>query len=161
MGTDGCHMTSETSTRKEKTLGVLTQKQDAFARAYIETGNASEAYRRSYEAGNMKPESIHVAACKLLADPKVTIRLEELREEAKNAHIVTVGDILRELEEARVIAMGGEKPQASAMVAATMGKAKVLGLIIDKAEVKDVTPKSIEQIDAELAALKAKANGSQ
>lgn len=38
---------------------ALTQKQEAFALAYFETGNASEAYRRAYNAENMKPESIN------------------------------------------------------------------------------------------------------
>ena len=32
----------------------LTIKQEAFARAYVETGNASEAYRRAYNAENMQ-----------------------------------------------------------------------------------------------------------
>lgn len=35
-----------------------TIKQDAFAMAYIETGNASEAYRRTYDAGNMAPHTL-------------------------------------------------------------------------------------------------------
>ncbi|TIS17849.1 MAG: hypothetical protein E5X10_01890, partial [Mesorhizobium sp.] len=29
----------------------LTQKQEAFCLAYVETGNASEAYRRSCDVG--------------------------------------------------------------------------------------------------------------
>ena len=33
----------------------LTPKQEAFCLAYMETGNASEAYRRAYDADNMKP----------------------------------------------------------------------------------------------------------
>lgn len=114
---------------------ALTPKQEAFAQAYIETGNASEAYRRSYDAGKMKAEAIHVAACELLAHPKVSVRVNELKEVALKRHSVTVDDIIRELEEARILAMTGEKPQTAAMVAATMGKAKVLGLITDKQEV--------------------------
>ena len=54
---------------KEKEL-KLTIKQEAFARAYVETGNASEAYRRAYNAENMKQESIAVRACELLAHIK-------------------------------------------------------------------------------------------
>lgn len=46
---------------KEKEL-KLTIKQEAFARAYVETGNASEAYRRAYDAARMKPEVIAVKA---------------------------------------------------------------------------------------------------
>ena len=35
----------------------LTPKQEAFVLAYIETGNASEAYRRAYNAENMSERS--------------------------------------------------------------------------------------------------------
>lgn len=106
----------------------LTPKQEAFARAYVETGNASEAYRRAYDAENMKREGIAVEACKLLDNPKVARMVEMLKEDALQRHRVTVDDLLRELEEARIAAYQQEKPQASAMVAASMGKAKLLGL---------------------------------
>ena len=108
--------------------GKLTPKQEAFAQAYIETGNASEAYRRAYSAGQMKPETIAVEASKLLSSPKVSIRVIELQDQALKRHEVTVDSLIRELEEARVMASTGERPQASAMVAATMGKAKILGM---------------------------------
>jgi len=62
-------------------MASLTQKQEAFCLAYVETGNASEAYRRSYNAENSKPESINVNASKMLADAKVAQRVEELRSE--------------------------------------------------------------------------------
>ena len=57
----------------------LTPKEDAFCLAYIETGNASEAYRRAYSAKKMKPATIHVRASELLDNGKVTVRLAELR----------------------------------------------------------------------------------
>jgi phage terminase small subunit len=134
---------------------ALTPKQEAFAQAYVETSNASEAYRRSYNAENMKPESIHVNACKLLGDAKVALRVEELREELRQKHRVTVDDILRELEEARTMAMTGERPQTAAMVAATMGKAKVLGLITDKAEVTGANGQPVQH-SLEVKFVKAK-----
>ena len=43
--------------------------------AYIETGNASEAYRRTYDAaGNMAPQSIEVEASPLLQHPGVALQ---------------------------------------------------------------------------------------
>ena len=65
---------------KEKEL-KLTIKQEAFARAYVETGNASEAYRRSYNAENMKQESIAVNASKTLARANVSLMVSEMRKE--------------------------------------------------------------------------------
>ena len=112
----------------------LTPKQEAFALAYVETGNASEAYRRSYNAEKMKPSVIAVKASELLAHGNVSVRVKELQSAALDEHKITMSDILRELEEARVVALQQEKPQAAAMVAASMGKAKLLGLLTDKTE---------------------------
>lgn len=113
---------------------ALTPKQEAFALAYVETGNASEAYRRSYSAAKMKPASVAVNASKLLADAKVALRVQALQAKAVERHEITVDDLIRELEEARTAASNQEKPQAAAMVAATLGKAKLLGLLTDKTE---------------------------
>ena len=104
----------------------LTPKQEAFAQAYVESGNASEAYRRSYNAEKMTNETINVAACKLLANDKVAIRVKQLQEKAAKRHDITVDDLIRELEEARKLAMQTEK--AGPAVTATMGKAKLLGM---------------------------------
>ena len=106
----------------------LTQKQENFCLAYIETGNASEAYRRAYSAENMKAETIHVKACELLAHDKVSVRLSEMRSVIAKRNQITVDDLIRELEEARIAALTAETPQSSAATAATMGKAKLLGL---------------------------------
>lgn len=110
---------------------ALTPKQEAFALAYIETGNASEAYRRNYNT-KAKPERIHVDACKLLASPKVAQRVAQLREDAVKRSQITVDDLIRELEEARDGALNARTPQNAAAVAATMGKAKLLGFLTDK-----------------------------
>ena len=65
--------------------------------------------------------------------PQIQARLAELREATAKRHEVTVDTIVLELEEAR--AVGAEQKQGSAMTAASMGKAKVSGLLIDR--VKD------------------------
>ena len=106
----------------------LTAKQEAFCLAYIETNNASEAYRRAYDSNKMKPESVNESASRLLADVKITARLAELREPIMQRHNVTVDSLVLELEEARQAALSAETPQSSAAVAATMGKAKLCGL---------------------------------
>jgi hypothetical protein len=111
----------------------MTPKQEAFARAYVETGNASEAYRQSYDAENMGDNTIHVHASKLLRHDKVRIRIEELQERAAKKHDVTIDSLLAELEEARKIAIANPR-SVSAAVSASMGKAKLAGLIVDKAE---------------------------
>lgn len=75
----------------------LTPKQERFCLAYLETGNASEAYRRAYNASKMKPNSINVNASKLLADAKVTLRLKELNESAVSSAVMTRKEALERL----------------------------------------------------------------
>ncbi|WP_286293649.1 terminase small subunit [Methylomarinovum tepidoasis] len=58
----------------------LTPKQERFCLEYVKTGNASEAYRCAYDADRMKPEAVHVAACRLLEKAKVALRIDELRQ---------------------------------------------------------------------------------
>lgn len=113
---------------------MLTPKQEAFCLRYIECGNASEAYRHAYDASCMKPESVHRKAKELLDNGKIAARLDELRAEHAKRHSVTVESLLRELEEARVAALAAETVQASAATAATMGKAKLAGLLTDRVD---------------------------
>jgi phage terminase small subunit len=112
----------------------LTPKQEKFCKKYIETGNASEAYRLAYDAKNMKPTSIEVEASRMLDNPIVTLRVKELQQMAVEKHLVTVESITAELDEAKELAR--QEKQASAMTGAIMGKAKLHGLITDKQETK-------------------------
>ena len=116
----------------------LTPKQESFCQLYIELGNASEAYRQSYDADSMNENTVHVKASELLSNGKVSVRIEQIRSEHKKRHNITIDTLLLELEEARQAALSPmlEKPQTAAAVSATMGKAKLLGL--DK-KIIDVT----------------------
>jgi phage terminase small subunit len=77
-------MTSAHKSGKARKKGgaKLTTKQEKFARAYVEAGNACEAYRRAYDASRMKPESINRKAQELLSHGMVTARIEELQSKA-------------------------------------------------------------------------------
>jgi phage terminase small subunit len=107
-------------------MADATIKQEKFAIKFVELGNASEAYRQSYDAENMTNESIAVAASRLLDNAKVALIVEKLREKALQRHMVTVDSITDELEEARNLASSVSQP--SAMISASMGKAKLHGL---------------------------------
>lgn len=106
----------------------LTEKQEKFCLAFVETSNKSEAYRMAYDCSKMKPESVWRKAVEVFDNVNVAARIKQLQDEAAARNRVTVDDLLRELEEARIIAMAAETPQSSAAVAATMGKAKLLGM---------------------------------
>ena len=113
---------------------ALTPKQEKFAQEYVALGNASEAYRRSY---NVKPttkdKSVHENASRLLNDVMVSSRVQQIKASIVQRHELTIDDILDELEEARE--MGKITQQSSSMVSASMGKAKLLGLIVDRKEI--------------------------
>lgn len=108
----------------------LTPKQESFCQLYIELGNASEAYRQSYDADSMQSDTVNRRAKELLDNGKIGARLDQIRKEHAMRHNITVDTLLIELEEARKTALSPEleKPQVSAAVSATMGKAKLLGL---------------------------------
>lgn len=127
-------------------MADLTAKQEAFARSYVETGNASEAYRQAYNVGvNTKTETVNKRASELLANGEVTGRVAELQSQATERTMVTVESLTLELEEARMKAMADEKG-ASAAVSAVMGKAKLHGLLVEKAEHSGPGGKPIETI---------------
>ncbi|RWF71878.1 terminase small subunit [Mesorhizobium sp.] len=118
-------------------MSDLTPKQEAFALAFIETGNASEAYRRTHDVGeDTKPESIWASASRCLADVKVQSRVKELQAEARDLMMISVGTLTDRLESARLHAMADPKG-ASAAVSATMGMAKLHGLLVDKVAATD------------------------
>lgn len=75
----------------------LTIKQEKFCNYYIETGNASEAYRRAYNCENMSEKAIWENASKLLNNTKVAPRVKELQDELKDISDITKERLMREL----------------------------------------------------------------
>ena len=79
----------------------LTPKQEAFAMAYVESGNASKAYKAVYNVNdNTSDNSISVEASKLRNNPKITLRILELQELAQVRHSITIHTLTDELEKA-------------------------------------------------------------
>lgn len=66
----------------------LTAKQTAFADKVAEGVTLAEAYRHAYDAGGMAASSIHVEACKLMADPRIAQRVNAqlAARQAKTSH---------------------------------------------------------------------------
>jgi phage terminase small subunit len=81
-----------------------------------------------------KGAAARVNASRLLTDANVAARVGELKDRAAEKAVVTAADIAQQLDEDRDFAR--TLKQASAAVSASMGKAKVLGLIVDRANVE-------------------------
>lgn len=76
----------------------LTIKQEKFCNKQIECGNASEAYRYAYDAFKMKDTTVNRCAKELLDNPKITARLNELRERLQEKTDITKEQLLKELQ---------------------------------------------------------------
>lgn len=112
----------------------MTPKQHEFVKIYLETGNASQAYRRAYNAENMKVSAIYANASKLLKNTQIALRLKALQHRAQARTDITVETLTQKLDRALEKAMA-EPKGASAAVSAIMAIGKLHGLIVDKKEV--------------------------
>jgi len=75
---------------KKSTMKKLTPKQEHFCQVYIETGNASEAYRTAYNVKDKTTmESINTSASVLMSDPKISSRVKELEVMTAKKHEIT------------------------------------------------------------------------
>ena len=110
----------------------LTAKKEAFCLAYIETNNASEAYRRAYDASKMKDGTVHQTASRLLADVDVTARLEQLRAPVRDRAQITLESHLERLNHLSLMAEQAE--QYGAAIKAEESRGKVSGLYVEKIE---------------------------
>lgn len=68
---------------------ALTPKQEAFCLAYLETGNASEAYRQAYKPKAMSDKSVNEKGSQMLAMVKIRSRLDELTAKATSDAVMT------------------------------------------------------------------------
>lgn len=75
---------------------VLTPKQQRFCEAYILTGNASEAYRRSYEASRMAAKTITEKASRLLTQDNIAAMVEELQGRLRAKFELSAERVIRE-----------------------------------------------------------------
>lgn len=86
-------------------VSKLTEKQKAFCDYYLESGNATEAYKR---AGYKNYKSAGVEASKTLKNPKVSQYIDERLKQIESARIAKPEEILQYLTS---VMRGEEKDQ--------------------------------------------------
>ena len=96
-----------------------------------EIAKAKTATAAMAAAGYSHPRN----STRLTKNDEIRRRIDELKERGAARAEVSVASVLDELEEARQLAL--KRGQVSAAVQASMGKARILGLIIDRREVGD------------------------
>lgn len=118
---------------KAKTLTPKQQRYDRFVSEMLVDGNVT---RSAKEAGYSE-KTAYSQGHRLLKNVEIANAIKAGQKDIAKRNELTIDDIIKELEEARTAALTAESPQSSAAVAATMGKAKVLGMLVDKSEVKN------------------------
>src|SRR6516162_9793428 len=106
---------------------LINSRHEKFAQELAAGLSAAEAYERAGYQPN------YGNCIRLKGNERIIARVLELQHRGAVRAEVTVASLVQELDEARIEAL--RLGQASAAVAATMGKAKITGQIIDRAEV--------------------------
>lgn len=111
---------------------MLTTKQEAFCLAYIESGNATDAYGKAGYSSRMSSKSINEAVSRMLKKPKIVARIEGIRLEAAEAAKMTLAGHLDELKRLRDLA--ANEGRFSAAVTAEVSRGKASGFYTEKLE---------------------------
>lgn len=119
----------------------LTSKQERFCQNIIKGMNQSAAYRDAYDTKKMKEATINSEACRLVSDPNISARLEELREKVEAEVVYTVKDSFANLQKAQSLSLarknaltGTPNPDVKNFLTAEDLKMKLFGLVVDKSE---------------------------
>lgn len=91
----------------------LTAKQEAFAQAIASGMTQADAYRSAFNVKpNTKPQSIWDSASKVIANPEVAHRVNELKERLASKSLWSREMSVKALVKAFQIAEKGQNPQA-------------------------------------------------
>ncbi len=132
------------------TNGGLTIKQQRFVRAYLKTGNASEAYRQAYDCNGSADTTINRNAHALLQNDKIAARVEQLEQEAAEVARLDKSMVLAGLLQTARNAEKWEQAGPAARCWELLGKAVGGGMFTDRHQVgQDVLTR--EQIIEQLA----------
>ena len=74
---------------------MLTPKQEKFVQGIIEGKSQADAYRSAYSAKNMSDNAIYREASLLMSSPKITQRLNELRNDMMTPAIMSAQERLK------------------------------------------------------------------
>jgi len=111
---------------------ALTQKQESFCLVYIETGNATESYRRAFKPPTASEATINRKAKGLMDTDKIQARIEELRKPVRDKAQITLETHLIDLKRLRDLAETDGK--YSAAVTAEVSRGRASGLYVEKIE---------------------------
>ena len=147
----------------------LTDKQEEFAQGVMAGMNYTAAYRAAYNASGMGDATVWAMACKLAADHKVTIRLEQLRaqkEAERRMQALSLSDFVidgwKQLAQSKIVHHeldddGNPVVRVEEIPPAVRTRnleliGKHLGMFVERVETTDMTDRSAEEIEAQIKA---------
>ena len=76
---------------------ALTKKQEMFCQEVVKQDTYSAAYRIAYDCSKWNDESVNVEASKAMADPKIILRVNELKKKVEEKALYTIEEsVLRD-----------------------------------------------------------------
>ena len=128
-------------------MTTITSQQELFAQTIASGENQSDAYRRAYKVkATTKPTSVNVAAAKLMADPNIRQRVEELKKPIIEAVGLTLESHLARL--AHLSKKAEEAENYGPAVTAETNRGKAAGLYTDKVAVTGAVSIIASALDA-------------
>jgi phage terminase small subunit len=121
----------------------LTPKQERFAQLVAEGVNLSDAYRQAYDATKTKPETVNREAKAVMDNPKISTRVNELREPIIQKTQITLEKHLNDLMMLRNMAVKDGK--IAAAIAAEVARGKAAGVHVEKTHVTLDMPSLVVQ----------------
>jgi phage terminase small subunit len=107
---------------------------EKFASGLVAGLTQSAAYKGAYGQKTNYSVNVRSEASKLFKQPEVRLRIVELQNEVAKAAGITAQDLVKETDAIYKLAMRTRQPGAA--VAAIGLKGKLLGLVIDRAEIE-------------------------
>lgn len=112
---------------------ALTPKQERFAQLVAEGKTQADAYRGAFDTKpTTKPETIQNSAYKLMADPVISARVDELRKPIIESVGITLESHLKDLMTLRNLAV--KNNQINAAISAEIARGKAAGVSTDRVE---------------------------
>ena len=132
----------------ERKTAILTPKQHAFCVAYMESNNASDAYRKAYNAEGMSPAAVNVEASRLLDHPTIALRLVEMQNIAAQVAGLSRSWVLQRLMRNVDDAHSKEDFGASTKAIELLGKTDEMRMFVERVETDNKHNHSVEPVSA-------------
>lgn len=134
----------------------LTAKQEAFAQGIADGLGQADAYRRAYDAGGMKDNSIYPKASELMKNGKVAARIAELKASVQEKQLWSREMSVKALVQAYKEGSGSVKVAAVKELNAMHGYNEPAKLAVN-AQVSSASPETMAELTLALLSA-AKAN---